>query len=146
MDVRSYLPYDLLVKVDIATMACSLEARSPLLDQEVMEFAARLPADYKIRGATLKHLLKKAAEPLLPAANLHRRKMGFGVPVGLWMRNELRPMLEDLLLAPRARTHGYLRPEPLRRMVREHVSRARDHAAQLWALLWLELWHREFLK
>jgi asparagine synthase (glutamine-hydrolysing) len=145
VDVRSYLPYDLLVKMDIATMACSLEARSPLLDHKVMEFAATLPSGHKIRRAALKHLLKKAAAPLLPAENLRRRKMGFGVPVGLWMRQELRPMVEDLLLAPGARVAGYLRAAPLQQLVREHVEERRDHSARLWSLLWLELWHREFL-
>jgi asparagine synthase (glutamine-hydrolysing) len=144
LDVRSYLPEDLLVKMDIATMACSLEARSPFLDHKVMEFAATLPAKFKVRRTTLKYLLKKAAARLLPAENLHRRKMGFGVPVGTWMRNELRPLLEDLLLAPDARTRRWFQPGPLRQMVEEHVQGKQDYAFQLWALLWLEMWHREF--
>jgi asparagine synthase (glutamine-hydrolysing) len=146
LDVRSYLPYDLLVKMDIATMANSLEARSPLLDHKVMEFAARLPSSCKIKRTALKYLLKKVAGGLLPAENLHRRKMGFGVPVGTWMRSELRPLLEDTLLSSAARTRDYIRPEPLRQMFEEHVSGRRDHAYQLWALLWLELWHREFVR
>jgi asparagine synthase (glutamine-hydrolysing) len=144
-DVASYLPYDLLVKVDIATMAHGLEARSPLLDHVLMEFAAALPAGLKLRGRTSKYLLRKVARGLLPAANLRRRKMGFGVPVGDWMRGELRPLLEDALLSPRARARGYFRPESLRQLVGEHVGRVRDHTYRLWALLWLELWHREFL-
>ncbi len=144
VDVRSYLPEDLLVKVDVATMACSLEARSPLLDHKVMEFAARLPARCKVRGTTLKYLLKRAASRLLPPEVLHRRKMGFGVPVGSWMRHELRPMLEDLLLAPDARTRRWFQPGPLRQLVEEHVQGKQDHAFPLWALLWLETWHREF--
>jgi asparagine synthase (glutamine-hydrolysing) len=144
VDVRSYLPYDLLVKMDIATMANSLEARSPFLDHKVIEFAARLPASFKIRGWTLKYLLKKAAGRLLPAPILKRRKMGFGVPVGDWMRGSLRPMLEEMLLSPQARTRSYFRPGRLRRLVAEHDG-GQDHTYQLWALLWLELWHREFL-
>jgi asparagine synthase (glutamine-hydrolysing) len=144
-DVRSYLPYDLLVKMDIATMACSLEARSPLLDHKVMEFAARLPARFKLRGPTLKYLLKKVARKLLPPQNLNRRKMGFGIPVGDWMRGELRPLLDDVLLSPQALGRGYFRPEVVHRLVRENAEGAHDHTYQIWSLLWFELWHREFL-
>lgn len=144
-DVRSYLPYDLLVKMDIATMANSLEARSPLLDHKVMEFAARLPSHYKVRRTTMKYLLKKVARRLLPSAILDRRKMGFAVPLSQWMRGDLRPLLDDVLLSPRALDRGYFRPDALRRIVREHTEGSQDHADRLWALLWLELWHREFL-
>jgi asparagine synthase (glutamine-hydrolysing) len=144
-DVRSYLPYDLLVKMDIATMANSLEARSPLLDHRVMEFAARLPSRYKVRGTTTKYLLKKVARELLPSAILDRRKMGFAVPLNQWMRGDLLPLLNDVLLSPRALDRGYFRPDAVRRLVREHVERRQDHADRLWALLWLELWQREFL-
>ncbi len=101
-DIGSYLPEDLLVKMDIASMANSLEARSPFLDHKFMEFAARLPTDFKLRGTHLKYLLKKVAAPLLPSGVLNRRKMGFGVPVGSWMRNQLRPMIDDVLLSHRA--------------------------------------------
>lgn len=145
VDVASYLPYDLLVKMDIATMANSLEARSPFLDHKVMEFAARLPQRHKVRGTTLKHLLKKLGKRLLPPEILSRRKMGFGVPVGLWMRGELRPLLEDVLLSPRALARKYFRPEAVRQMAQMHLSGARDYSFQLWALLCLEMWHREFL-
>jgi asparagine synthase (glutamine-hydrolysing) len=144
-DVRSYLPYDLLVKMDIATMARSLEARSPFLDHKVMEFAARLPCRYKLRGTTLKYLLKKVARKLLPAQNLDRRKMGFGIPVGNWMRGELRPLLDDVLLSSKALARGYFRPEAVQHLVSENAQGPHDHSHQLWALLWLELWHREFL-
>jgi asparagine synthase (glutamine-hydrolysing) len=144
-DVRSYLPYDLLVKMDIATMANSLEARSPFLDHKVMEFAARLPGRFKLRGGTLKYLLKKVARKLLPAQVLDRRKMGFGMPVGNWMRGELRPLLDDLLLSSRALARGYFRPEAVQQLVKENANGPHDHSNQLWSLLWLELWHREFL-
>jgi len=145
LDVESYLPYDLLVKMDIATMANSLEARSPFLDHEVMEFCARLPASYKLRGMRLKHLLKKAGKRLLPPETLARRKMGFGVPVGNWMRGELRSWVEDLLLSPRALKRGYFQPEALRQLVDGHLEGREDRSFQLWALLWLELWHQEFV-
>jgi asparagine synthase (glutamine-hydrolysing) len=144
-DVASYLPYDLLVKMDIATMANSLEARSPFLDHEVMEFTARLPPRFKLRGMTSKYLLRKIGRQLLPSECLDRRKMGFGVPVGDWMRGELRPLLDDALLSPRASARGLFRPEAVHRLVNEHQSRAKDHTYRLWALLWLELWYREFL-
>jgi len=143
VDVQSYLPYDLLVKVDITSMANSLEARSPFLDHEVMEFAARLPVSMKLRGHTSKYLLKRTFADLLPAANVHRRKMGFGIPVGAWFRGLLRPLLEDALLSAQARQRGYFRPDVLRRLVTEHLERQADHTFALWNLLMLELWHRE---
>ena len=103
-------------------MANSLEARSPFLDHKVMEFAARLPIDFKLRGTSLKYLLKKVAAPLLPKGLLNRRKMGFGVPVGNWMRNQLRPMIDDVLLSSKAMDRGYFRPDSVRRLVREHSN------------------------
>lgn len=145
VDIASYLTEDLLVKMDIATMANSLEARSPLLDHRVMEFAARLPVGFKLRGNTLKYLLKKVARPLLPTGVVDRRKMGFGVPVGNWLRNELRPLIDETLLSPTALERGCFRPDFVRGLVREHTEGIRDHGARIWSLLWLELWHREFL-
>ncbi|HEY8461044.1 MAG TPA: asparagine synthase-related protein, partial [Blastocatellia bacterium] len=144
-DVASYLPYDLLVKVDIASMANSLEARSPFLDHEVMEFAARLPVEIKFRGGRLKSLLKRAFADLLPPQNANRRKMGFGVPIGQWFRGPLRDLLRDALLSPVALGRGYFREPEVRRLVDEHLERRADHASQLWSLLMLELWHREFI-
>lgn len=145
VDVASYLPYDLLVKVDITTMANSLEARSPFLDHEVMEFAARLPVGIKFRDRRLKHLLKRAFADLLPPENVNRRKMGFGVPVGQWFRGPLRELLRDALLSQQSLKRGYFREPEVRRLVDEHLERRADHSFQLWNLLMLELWHREFL-
>jgi asparagine synthase (glutamine-hydrolysing) len=93
----------------------------------------------------LKHVLKRAGEPLLPPSTSRRRKMGFGVPVGYWMRGELRTWAEDLLLSPRALKRGYFQPEALRQVVWAHLDGRQDHSPILWALLWLELWHRELL-
>jgi asparagine synthase (glutamine-hydrolysing) len=146
IDVASYLPYDLLVKVDITSMANSLEARSPFLDHEVMEFAARLPVGIKFRGGRLKSLLKRAFADLLPPENVNRRKMGFGVPVGQWFRGPLRDLLRDALLSPRSLERGYFREPEVRRLVDEHLERRADHSFQLWNLMMLELWHREFLE
>jgi asparagine synthase (glutamine-hydrolysing) len=145
-DVQSYLPYDLLVKVDITSMANSLEARSPFLDHEVMEFAASLPVNLKLRGGQAKYLLKRAFPDLLPPENVHRRKMGFGVPVGEWFRGPLRELLEDALISEQARARGYFDPAVVRGMVSEHLERRADHSFQLWNLLMLELWHREMLE
>jgi asparagine synthase (glutamine-hydrolysing) len=145
VDVASYLPYDLLVKVDITSMANSLEARSPFLDHEVMEFAARLPAEIKFRGGRLKSLLKRAFADLLPPENVNRRKMGFGVPVGQWFRGPLRNLLRDGLLSPRSLNRGYFRGPEVRRLVNEHLELRADHSFQLWNLLMLELWHLEFI-
>ena len=110
-----------------------------------MEFCARLPASYKLRGMRLKHLLKKAGATLLPPETLTRRKMGFGVPVGNWMPGDLRSWMEDLLLSPRALKRGYFQPEALRQVVDRHLEGREDRSFQLWALLWLELWHQEFM-
>jgi asparagine synthase (glutamine-hydrolysing) len=146
VDVESYLPFDLLVKVDIAAMANSLEARSPLLDHEVMEFAARLPASLKLRGKNLKHLLKTTFSDLLPPENVNRRKAGFAIPVGQWFRGPLRELLQDALLAPQARTRDYFDAAQLRRLVNDHLEGRAEHSFKLWDLMMLELWHREFIQ
>jgi asparagine synthase (glutamine-hydrolysing) len=145
VDVRSYLPFDLLVKVDITSMANSLEARSPFLDHAVMEFAARLPARYKLRGRTSKYLLKRAFADLLPPENVSRPKMGFGVPVGRWFRGPLRELLRDSLLSGRAVARGYFRPAEVDRLVNLHLEGRADHTIQLWNLLMLELWYSEMV-
>jgi asparagine synthase (glutamine-hydrolysing) len=143
VDVESYLPYDLLAKVDITSMAHSLEARSPFLDHEVMELAARLPVSQKLKGGRPKSLLKRACADLLPPENANRGKMGFGVPVGRWFRGPLRDFLTDTLLSDRSIARGYFQPNTVRKMVDDHVSGRRDRSLKLWNLLILELWHRE---
>jgi asparagine synthase (glutamine-hydrolysing) len=145
VDVQSYLPYDLLVKMDIATMANALEARSPFLDQEVMEFAARLPVHLKLRRGQFKYLLKRAFADLLPTENVRRGKMGFCVPVGDWFRGPLRGFLCDVLLSQRSIARGYFKAAVVSLMIREHLERRVDHTLSLWALLMLELWHRELV-
>lgn len=144
VDVRSYLPYDLLVKVDITSMAHGLEARSPFLDHEVMELAASLPVSLKRRGRESKYLLKRAFADLLPAANVDRPKMGFGVPVGDWFRGPLRELLEDALLSEQARRRGIFASTALRTLVADHIEGRAEHSNRLWSLLMLELWLREF--
>ena len=144
-DIMTYLPNDLLVKVDIASMAVSLEARSPFLDHHVIEFAASLPERFKLRGLTTKYLLKQMLHKLLPAENLERRKMGFGVPIGHWFRDQMQSFLRQRLLSERALGRGYFKPEPVRRMVELHTRGERDYAPQLWTLLMLELWFEKFI-
>jgi asparagine synthase (glutamine-hydrolysing) len=144
-DTLMYLPADLLAKVDIATMANSLEARSPLLDHRLVEFCAALPSDYKLRGRTSKWLLRQVMRDRMPPAILTRSKMGFGVPVGEWLRGELRPLLEDTLLSSRSLARGYFRPQALRALVDDHTTRRADRTSHIWALLMLELWFRELI-
>jgi asparagine synthase (glutamine-hydrolysing) len=144
-DTLLYLPEDLLAKVDIASMASSLEARSPLLDHRIVEFCAALPSSYKLRGRTSKWLLRQLMRDRLPPEILTRPKMGFGVPVGEWLRGELRPLLEDTLLSSRSLSRGYFRPEAVQALVNEHVTRRADRTSHIWGLLMLELWFRELV-
>jgi asparagine synthase (glutamine-hydrolysing) len=144
-DVQTYLPDDLLVKVDIASMAHSLELRSPLLDHVLMEFAARLPASAKLRGRETKRIFKDALRPWLPDHILDRRKMGFSVPIGAWFRGPLRDLPADVLLDPAATARGIFRPDEIRRLIEAHRSGAEEHGDRLWALLQLELWLRTYI-
>jgi asparagine synthase (glutamine-hydrolysing) len=144
-DTMTYLPNDLLVKVDIASMAVSLEARSPFLDHHIIEFAASLPENLKLRGVTTKYLLKKVLRKLLPAENLDRPKMGFGVPIGHWFRGELHGFLTETVLSDRAIMRGLFKRETVQRLVQLHTSGERDYSHQLWTLLMLELWFQRFI-
>lgn len=110
-----------------------------------MEFAAQLPTDLKLRGRESKYLLKKTFADLLPTENVRRRKMGFGVPIARWLRTSSRELLQDTLLSRQATERGYFKPKQVDRLVREHVTENADHSFQLWNLLMLELWQREFL-
>jgi asparagine synthase (glutamine-hydrolysing) len=144
-DQMTYLPNDLLVKVDIATMAVSLEARSPFLDHHVIEFAASLPQHLKARRLTTKYLLKKVLRKLLPSENLNRRKMGFGVPIGHWFRGKMQPFLREVVLSDKAMRRGLFNPEAVRQLVELHARGERDYSHQLWTLLMLELWFNRFI-
>ena len=144
-DQMTYLPNDLLVKVDIATMAVSLEARSPFLDHHVIEFAASLPQNLKLRRLTGKYLLKKVLRKLLPSENLTRRKMGFGVPIGHWFRGKMQPFLREVVLSDKALRRGLFKPEAVKHLVDSHTRAERDYSHQLWTLLMLELWFNRFI-
>ncbi len=146
VDVSLYLPEDCLVKVDRASMAAALEARSPLLDHELMEFAARLPAHFKLNLFERKRIFKRALRGILPESILNRPKMGFGVPLEHWFRNNAWiEILRDILLSRRAVERGYFVPVAVARLIDEHVAGARDWHQQLWMLLMLEMWHRTFV-
>ncbi len=144
-DQMTYLPNDLLVKVDIASMANSLEARSPFLDHKVIEFAATLPENMKMRSAETKSLLKKVAARLVPKEVIYRRKMGFGVPVGNWFRTGMKDFVTGILLSEKSLSRGIIKPEILKRNVGEHTRGERDHTYQIWTLLMLELWFQRFI-
>jgi asparagine synthase (glutamine-hydrolysing) len=144
VDTKMWLPDDLLMKVDRMSMAASIEARVPLLDHRLVEYAATLPPSFKVRGMQGKILLKEWARELLPNEVVDRRKVGFTVPLGRWFRGGLRPMLEDALVSERARSRGYFDPTEVRRLVDEHQSGRRDHGRALWTLVQLELWERSF--
>jgi asparagine synthase (glutamine-hydrolysing) len=145
VDLKTWLPNDILVKMDRMTMANSLEVRSPLLDHKVIEFGASLPSDLKYRNRTSKYLLKRYVEQRVPASVIHRPKMGFSIPLAAWLRGELRPTAEDLLLSERARERGYFRATEIGAMWTRHQQGRRDYAHQLWALMMLEMWHRLFV-
>ena len=144
-DQMTYLPNDLLVKVDIASMANSLEARAPFLDHKVIEFAASLPESLKMHRFETKSLLKKVAARLVPKEVVYRRKMGFGVPVGKWFRGEMKEFVREVLLSEKALGRGIIRPEMTEKYVNEHTNGERDHAFQIWTLLMLELWFQRFI-
>lgn len=144
-DQMTYLPNDLLVKVDIASMANSLEARSPFLDHHLIEFAASLPESLKMSRFRTKSLLKKLAARLVPREVIYRRKMGFGVPVGRWLRGEMKDFLRDVLLSDKALNRGVIRGEKIRQYVDEHIDGKFDHSFQVWTLLMLELWFQRFI-
>jgi asparagine synthase (glutamine-hydrolysing) len=146
-DTLTYLPCDLLVKVDMASMAHGLECRGPFLDHRVVELAASLPIGRKLRlrGGRSKVVLKEAFADLLPPPIRTRPKMGFGVPLDRWFRGELKDELRSVLLDPLTASRGLFRPEAVARLIDEHVTLQRDHAYKLWGLLMLELWFRHHL-
>jgi asparagine synthase (glutamine-hydrolysing) len=144
-DTLTYLPEDLLVKMDRATMANSLEARAPLLDHELIEFVAQLPSRRKIHRGKTKIVLREIAHQLMPRELVERPKMGFGVPVGSWFRGELGERYRELVLAPDAAIRDLLDQGPAGDLLAEHRTRRVDHSARLWSLLMLEQWARRWL-
>jgi asparagine synthase (glutamine-hydrolysing) len=144
-DLATQLPDDLLLLTDKMTMATSLECRVPLLDQQLVELAARMPSRYKIRGRTLKHILKKALAELLPADILHRNKRGFGAPMGAWLRDELSPVLRSVLSRESVERRGLFNFAAVQETISLHAANKADHTDHLLALLNLEIWCRIYL-
>jgi asparagine synthase (glutamine-hydrolysing) len=144
-DLRLWLPDDLLMKMDKMSMAASIEARVPLLDHPLIEWAARLPDRFKVRGFDGKVLLKRLARRMLPRGVVDRPKVGFTVPLAPWFRGPLRELLCDVLLSPTCAGRGYFEPATLRAYVADHLEGRRDRSRELWTLLTLELWHRAYI-
>ena len=143
-DLTTYLPCDLMTKVDIASMAHGLECRQPFLDYRLVEFAASLPASLKFRWGGGKRLLRRTFERLLPRQIWTRKKMGFGVPLGSWFQNELRELTRERLLSTESRCHQFLRPDAIQVLVDQHMTGKVNHSYRMWNLLILESWLRRW--
>jgi asparagine synthase (glutamine-hydrolysing) len=144
-DLLTYLPSELMTKVDIASMAHGLECRQPFLDHRVVELAMGLPLDLKYRWGRGKRILEAAFGDWLPSEVFHRRKQGFGVPVDQWFRGELQAMARDVLLDATSTGRGYFRPGIVERLLTEHVEGRANHGRRIWSLVVLELWHRQWM-
>src|SRR5262245_29480313 len=144
MDIKSYLPNDILTKVDRMSMAHSIEARVPLLDHKLVEFAATIPPELKLKGKTTKYIFKRAMEGVLPREILHRPKRGFAIPLARWFRGQLGSYVRDLLLSPTSLGRGLFRKSYIERLI-EMNDRGRSLDLQLWTLITFELWCRRFV-
>ena len=145
VDIKTYLVDDILTKVDRMSMAHSLEVRVPILDHEFVEFAASIPSNLKLKGRVGKYIFKQSLEKLLPEQNIHRRKMGFSVPLANWFRGELKDIAAEALLGKDFAGRGYFDADYVKTMWEEHQSGYRNYATNLWQLLMFELWHRTFI-
>ncbi len=145
LDSKTYLPSDILVKVDRMSMATSLEARVPLLDHKLIEFVQKIPTELKLKGLQTKHIFKKAMEGIVPNEILYREKQGFGVPINEWINSQLRERIHQTLSDEKTLSRGYFDVKYIKTILDEHHSGRRDHSYSLWILLNLELWHRKFV-
>jgi asparagine synthase (glutamine-hydrolysing) len=145
MDMKTWLPDDLLNKVDRMSMAASLEARVPYLDHRLVEFAFSLPSSMKLRGGVSKYILKRAAQKYLPKDIIYRQKKGFAVPLGPWFRKELKPLLVDTFHSEKFQKRGYFNLAKTEQLLQEHLSGRQDHHLLLYGLLLVELWHKRFV-
>jgi len=144
VDFKTFMPALNLDTTDRASMAANLEVRVPFLNKELVELSARIPASLKIKGLKRKYILKKAVESLLPHDVIWRRKAGFGAPVRSWLRNELRPMVDDLLSEEKLRSRGYFEPKAIRTMIEANLSGKEDYNLQVFQLLTFEIWLQQF--
>lgn len=143
-DQQTYLPDDLLTKIDRASMAAGLEVRVPLLDQHLVAYSARLPERFKYRNGSGKYLLKKLLKSYLPVDVVDRPKQGFGVPLGAWLRHELKDMMRDYLSCERLKKEGLFEPHVVQQKIREHLNGTADHHHRLWALLVWQMWRERW--
>jgi len=145
-DRLTYLPDDILVKVDRMSMANSLEVRTPFLDYEFVEFVQQIPADWKVHGGQKKHILKRAVAGLLPPETIRRKKQGFSIPVHQWLRTRLRPIVCDALSPRRTEDMGLFRPAAIQQLLSDHFEGRRNNGFEIWGLLILSLWHDQFIR
>src|SRR5271166_660256 len=147
LDLKTYLPADILTKVDRMSMLASLEARAPMVDHVFLEWATGLTSEWKMRGGEQKYILKRLAERVgVPREVLHRPKQGFALPLVHWTRHELKELIQTVLLEPRTLQRGYLNPRGVHQLLDEHFRQRRNHAGRIWRLLMFELWHRNYLE
>jgi asparagine synthase (glutamine-hydrolysing) len=144
-DIGTYLPDDILVKVDRMSMANSLEARGPFLDYRVVEFAAGLPSHFKLKGFQTKYLLKRCMASRLPETILNRKKEGFSIPMKNWLKQELRPLMQDVLSPARMQRSGFFNGSYVQRLITEHLDGVANHSHQLWSLMMFEIWQDSYL-
>jgi asparagine synthase (glutamine-hydrolysing) len=145
VDTKLWLPDDLLARGDKTSMAASIEARVPLLDHRLVEFAATLPPELKLRGLTRKYLLKKVARAWLPEQIIDRKKQGFPMPVSVWFRKEVRPFVRDILAPSAIRRRGLFNSAFIEQLLHAHETGFADHGSLIWGLLNVELWYRVFV-
>ncbi|MGI8555679.1 MAG: asparagine synthase (glutamine-hydrolyzing), partial [Pyrinomonadaceae bacterium] len=145
LDSKTYLPGDILTKVDRMSMAASLEARVPLLDHKLIEFVTQIPSELKLKGWQTKYIFRQAVRGLVPDAILDRPKQGFGVPIGEWINSQLRTRIHETLREKRTLERGYFEKSYIETLLDEHSRKRRDHSDMLWILWMLELWHRKYM-
>jgi asparagine synthase (glutamine-hydrolysing) len=145
-DMKTYLPGGILVKVDRMSMANSLEVRAPLLDRDMLEFAATVPSSMKFKDGEKKHILKETFKPMLPDGILYRKKMGFSVPLASWFRYEIKQLAEKYLLENAQGLKSIFNHDYIRCLWDEHQAKKADHSALLWSMLMFEMWFRKYAK
>ena len=145
LDSKTYLPSDILTKVDRMSMASSLEARSPLLDHKLIEYVTKIPSRMKLKGTETKYIFKKALEGFVPNEILYRKKQGFGLPIGDWINLQLKDRITSDLSDQRAMSRGYFDAKYVALLIDEHRRGRRDNSYALWTLWMLELWHRRYV-
>jgi asparagine synthase (glutamine-hydrolysing) len=146
LDTKTYLAEDILTKVDRASMLCSLETRAPLLDHEFLELAAKIPSGLKLKNGITKYILKKALEGLLPNNILYRKKMGFGVPLVHWFKDDLVTYSRDVLFSTEAKERGFFNLGQVEKLLASHQKSGRDLSPRIWGLLFFEHWCKNWLQ